>query len=586
MNPSRLTFFFLATVLVLAAFCYTAEASIITPPLADDPSLVLRLALDEGDGTVAVDSSGNGNNGTIYGANWTTGRYGYALQFDGVDDYVVAPKLQINDTVTVVAWVYSDNYNVAETSIVDFTDLLVLRLSFISNTVKFAVHDGTWRYASSSAILTPGWHMFVGVYSVPNSRFEVWVDTNKFSSSFIPTNPITDADSVTRLQGKRSGQQIIIDEVRIYNRVLNDSEIKAMYEALRIKIKDETTAQPINNANVTIFNSNTSISVPVDSVTHDAVLFHANMSSYGYSQYFVSVSADNYYERKLITNINDGQLTEMNAYLPPTSSTVVLDVFNLVDYSGSFNNATLQIKKPIGGSLETIFENYFDFNHEAQAYLILSDYYQIYISNNVETRNLGWFQPDPDGQVTIQLTKIDIRNFYSPWISINFDANETTGLITLEYNTTNVTVTKAQYWVNLTNGTNMYYAEMNASAGTFTYSADLNTTYLVRFRVETAEGKVYDPFWYVYWGNVTQKVPFLPSDLPWWASAVIVVGIIIVYLLAFGNFRADASTALAAILVGLFWWLGWLKTNYIVIVIVGIIAVAAIVTYQRKEVRD
>lgn len=39
---------------------------------------------NEGSGNIAHDSSGNGFDGTIYGATWTTG----ALVFDGVDDYV------------------------------------------------------------------------------------------------------------------------------------------------------------------------------------------------------------------------------------------------------------------------------------------------------------------------------------------------------------------------------------------------------------------------------------------------------------------------------------------------------------------
>ena len=46
---------------------------------------------DEGSGNTAYDSSGNGYDGTIYGATWTTDTpsgTGYALNFDGLDDYV------------------------------------------------------------------------------------------------------------------------------------------------------------------------------------------------------------------------------------------------------------------------------------------------------------------------------------------------------------------------------------------------------------------------------------------------------------------------------------------------------------------
>lgn len=37
-----------------------------------DANTILRLALDESSGTIATDSSGNGNNGTIYGGSWVT----------------------------------------------------------------------------------------------------------------------------------------------------------------------------------------------------------------------------------------------------------------------------------------------------------------------------------------------------------------------------------------------------------------------------------------------------------------------------------------------------------------------------------
>ena len=43
---------------------------------------------DEGSGNTLEDSSGNDHDGTIYGATWVTGYSGYALDFDGVNDYV------------------------------------------------------------------------------------------------------------------------------------------------------------------------------------------------------------------------------------------------------------------------------------------------------------------------------------------------------------------------------------------------------------------------------------------------------------------------------------------------------------------
>lgn len=70
---------------------------------------------DEGSGTVAHDSSGNGNSGTLTNyqdttlSQWVTGRYGSALKFDGVGNFVKVPdssSLDFSSAVTVMAWVY------------------------------------------------------------------------------------------------------------------------------------------------------------------------------------------------------------------------------------------------------------------------------------------------------------------------------------------------------------------------------------------------------------------------------------------------------------------------------------------------
>ena len=60
----------------------TAEAQ-------DDPNLIGWWKLDETSGTVAADSSGYGNDGTVVGgAQWISGYIDGALDFDGDDDYV------------------------------------------------------------------------------------------------------------------------------------------------------------------------------------------------------------------------------------------------------------------------------------------------------------------------------------------------------------------------------------------------------------------------------------------------------------------------------------------------------------------
>ena len=64
-----------------------------------------RYTFDEGSGLVATDSSGNGNDGAIVGATWTTGKNGKALNFDGINDFVSVPRTN-QDEISIAAWFY------------------------------------------------------------------------------------------------------------------------------------------------------------------------------------------------------------------------------------------------------------------------------------------------------------------------------------------------------------------------------------------------------------------------------------------------------------------------------------------------
>ncbi|MCI0749135.1 MAG: Ig-like domain-containing protein, partial [Nevskiales bacterium] len=71
--------------------------------------LVGHWKFDEGSGTTASDSSGNGNTGTLNGPVWVPGAIGRALSFDGINDYVSIPGF--NATLlpaTLTAWIKAD----------------------------------------------------------------------------------------------------------------------------------------------------------------------------------------------------------------------------------------------------------------------------------------------------------------------------------------------------------------------------------------------------------------------------------------------------------------------------------------------
>lgn len=63
--------------------------------LAIIPNLVVAYSMDAPTGSTLVDKSGNNLHGVIYGAQWVAGTRRYALQFDGYDDFVEIPELNL-----------------------------------------------------------------------------------------------------------------------------------------------------------------------------------------------------------------------------------------------------------------------------------------------------------------------------------------------------------------------------------------------------------------------------------------------------------------------------------------------------------
>jgi hypothetical protein len=91
----------------LTCFVVVLSLALASPVSAE---LVAYWKLDDGSGTTAFDSSGNGNDGALEGNPlWVEGQLGGALEGSGNGDYIRVPhsdSLDISDAVTVALWVY------------------------------------------------------------------------------------------------------------------------------------------------------------------------------------------------------------------------------------------------------------------------------------------------------------------------------------------------------------------------------------------------------------------------------------------------------------------------------------------------
>ncbi|MDD4990383.1 MAG: LamG domain-containing protein, partial [Candidatus Pacebacteria bacterium] len=195
------------------------------------------------------DYSGNGNTGTLYNPNvspatssmWSDGKYGCALSFDGVDDYVdagVVPALQITTTMSISLWAkwngvatytfeignqvtwntngymtYYSNYNGGTIDIISFNPITYRRYTIPRDT-QWHHYTMVWGssdfYVYQDGILKSG--VLSGTYHVPTLSNENFMIGRRDTAN----------------SGYTGG---LIDDVRIYNYARTADQIRADYNA-------------------------------------------------------------------------------------------------------------------------------------------------------------------------------------------------------------------------------------------------------------------------------------------------------------------------------------------------------------------
>jgi concanavalin A-like lectin/glucanase superfamily protein len=109
MLPAVATVVVVLALMLAVHFLAERKRSTLAAQMQTGAGLVAAYSFDEGAGTTAADTSGNGNTGTIVNAVWTTnGKYGKALVFNGTNALVTikdAASLDLTTGMTLEAWV-------------------------------------------------------------------------------------------------------------------------------------------------------------------------------------------------------------------------------------------------------------------------------------------------------------------------------------------------------------------------------------------------------------------------------------------------------------------------------------------------
>jgi hypothetical protein len=213
----------------------------VTPSTTSTSSgLMAYWKFDEGSGTVATDSSGNSNTGTLFnGPMFTTGQVGGALSFDGVNDYVKGKSGARTGPFSVSLWVQAYKTNQAE-----WSGIFASADSPAVNTFQIDIGgtsnlgcNGQYRFYGQDKTgqnislcfgpYTTGWQFLTATFDGTAIRLYV---NGVLKASASPSF----AGSIQVLKvGANRGTSLffsgVVDEARVYNRALNVTEIQAIY---------------------------------------------------------------------------------------------------------------------------------------------------------------------------------------------------------------------------------------------------------------------------------------------------------------------------------------------------------------------
>ncbi len=189
---------------------------------------------------IAVDSSGYEHHGLILGdPAWVEGLLGQALQFDGSDDYVdcgAHAQLNVLDDVTVTAWIKPGDNNQDRKLFGNMGANGGFKLAiYKNNKVELAVRDTSGqvvvnRNVNGGTVIPAGtWVHVAGVYSVQGQTLTTYVN-GQIDRSLPLDNMVMGVPAESFKIGRdpaTAGYYFngAMDEVRVYNRVLTDTEI-------------------------------------------------------------------------------------------------------------------------------------------------------------------------------------------------------------------------------------------------------------------------------------------------------------------------------------------------------------------------
>lgn len=205
-----------------------------------DETMVLALSFDDGQGENVTDSAQYKLNGKVSGSKWVSGKFGKALEFDGIDDFVEVadnPKLLLLNGGTFMAWalIKTEKGHVSWPRILIKSntnggthgyDFLFDRAAGYS--IRFCIGGACNSYFP---VETDKWHHVAVTFDGKTIR--VYYDGKNVGEQAQPGPAIDTTGFPLRIGNSGSLDRPyhgLLDEIRIWSRALDEKEIKWQME--------------------------------------------------------------------------------------------------------------------------------------------------------------------------------------------------------------------------------------------------------------------------------------------------------------------------------------------------------------------
>jgi hypothetical protein len=197
-------------------------------PLSIQNGLAGWWKLDDGSGTSAADSSGNGKTGTLVNApTWTTGNINGALTFNGTNQQVSIPSLGLSSVFSFSFWVKSTYGTGSE--MFSIGNFIYCEANYSAGDIAACSPDASTHVITAGGLMDGNWHHVAYVSTGAAATQLMYVDGTLQGT--VTATPNLSGGSTATIASQNGSNYFhgTIDDVRVYNRALSAAEVAGLY---------------------------------------------------------------------------------------------------------------------------------------------------------------------------------------------------------------------------------------------------------------------------------------------------------------------------------------------------------------------